>query len=417
MRLLIYNFLTRSYFLIISIAALFHAKARLFVKGRTHLLDRIKKAMEDNQSQIAWFHCASLGEFEQARPVLERFRKTYPGYRIFLTFFSPSGYEIRKNYEGADFIFYLPNDSARNVRKFLDIVSPAIALFVKYEFWYYYLNELRRRKIPAISFSAIFRKDQLFFKPYGKFYKNILMLFDQIFVQDENSNQLLIEAGLKRVETAGDTRFDRVTEVCANPRQIVIAEKFKDNRLTLVAGSVWPADMQALTPLINDENNALKHIIAPHNIHESEIAEAEKNISKKTVRFSKATQEDISEYDVLIIDNIGMLSSLYQYGDIAYIGGAFGKGLHNTLEAAAYGIPVLFGRSNGNTRFKEAVEMVKNGAAFEVSDADQLKQIVSRLVNNQSEREISGGIAASYVKENKGATDRIMGYIKKTINE
>ena len=228
---------------------------------------------------------------------------------------------------------------------------------------------------------------------------------------------MLNEAGLKRVETAGDTRFDRVMEVCANPREIDTAEKFKNNWLTLVAGSVWPADMQALTPLINDENNALKYIIAPHNIHESEIAEAEKNISKKTVRFSKANKEDASEYDVLIIDNIGMLSSLYQYGDIAYIGGAFGKGLHNTLEAAAYGIPVLFGRSNGNTRFNEAVEMVKNGAAFEVSDTNELKQIVSRLVNNQSERERSGGIAASYVKENTGATDRIMGYIKKTINE
>lgn len=411
----LYSIVTRVYFFIIAIAASFNQKAAQFVNGRRKIFKRIRKAIKGDGAPRVWFHCASLGEFEQARPVIEAFRKDYPQYKIFLTFFSPSGYEVRKNYPGADYVFYLPNDSVANARKFIKLAKPAAALFVKYEFWYFYLRELRKRNIPAICFSAIFRKGQLFFKPYGGFYRNILKVFSQILTQDEGSAQLLQSAGITNATAAGDTRFDRVAEIARNPKKIEIAERFKAGQKTFVLGSVWPADMAVLIPLINDRSVNLKYIIAPHNIHEDEIRAMESRIKRRHVRYSKASAETVQEAEALIIDNVGMLSSLYQYGEFAYIGGAFGKGLHNTLEAAVFGMPVIYGAGEGAARFREAVELTETGAAFAIKTTEEMRELIVSLLENEEEYEAIARKAASYVNSRVGATALIMDHLKKNL--
>ncbi|MES2731899.1 MAG: glycosyltransferase N-terminal domain-containing protein [Bacteroidota bacterium] len=410
MSLLIYTLSVRFYQWLLWLIAPFHAKARQWTDGRKQILKRLKKAFANNTAPVAWFHAASLGEFEQGRPVIEAYRAAYPTHKILLTFFSPSGYEVRKNYPGADYIFYLPVDTAHNAQQFIDMVKPTIAFFVKYEFWYHYLQALHKQQISIISFSSIFRPSQLFFKPYGGFYRNLLHYFDHLFVQNEISSQLLANIGLTRVSVAGDTRFDRVRQVCEAKKAIPLAERFKNNRKLLVIGSGWPADMEVLLPFLNRFDGELKVIIAPHEIHENELQALQQSLKKKSVRYSQANETTVAEADVLIIDNIGMLSSLYQYGEFAYIGGAFGKGLHNILEAATFGMPLFFGPNH--QRFQEAIDLIGVGAAFSIQQTGDFENAFTTLYFNEKETRVKAEITQQYVVEHTGATLKVMEYVK-----
>ena len=405
MPLLFYSLSVRLYALLISIVAPFNSKAKKWNEGRKGIIGLIRDKMQGNTSPIAWFHCASLGEFEQARPVLEGFRRIYPDYKIVLTFFSPSGYEVRKNYPLADYIFYLPLDTKTNASAFADAVKPNIALFVKYEFWHFYISELKKRNVPVISFSAIFRKEQLFFKPYGGFYRNILKNMGTIFVQDSNSKELLKSISIAS-EVAGDTRFDRVKEIAANVKAIPLADKFKDGKHLLVIGSAWMQDMEVLMPCLNKIPD-LKIIIAPHEIKDKELELMMNGLSsKKSARYSKANETTISSYDVLIIDNIGMLSSLYQYANYAYIGGAFGKGLHNILEAATFGMPIFFGTNY--QRFKEAVDLMAGNCAFSITDTASFEEAFTGFLNDEEKRLAAARTCKEYISSHTGATDKIL---------
>ncbi len=401
----------RLYSLLAQAASPFSAKAELWVNGRKDILQKLGMAFKDNNAPVAWFHCASLGEFEQARPVIEAFKVNYPGYKVLLTFFSPSGYTIRKNTNLAEWVFYLPADTAFNARQFLDICKPAIAFFVKYEFWHHYTLELERRNVPLISFSAIFRKKQLFFKPYGAFYRNILSRFTKIFVQNESSAELLAGIGLShKTSVVGDTRFDRVRAIVDASREVKEAKYFKCEQPLLVIGSSWPEDMEVLIPFLNEFKYPLKVIIAPHEIKESELLDIEAKLTIPAVRFSKAVGPVLPEAKVLIIDNIGMLSSLYRYGDFAWIGGAFGKGLHNTLEAATHGMPVFFGPEY--SKFQEAQDLVALEAAFPVYNTQQFASKFQEIYLDIDLHEEISARSSNYVHKQSGATARIMEYIK-----
>jgi 3-deoxy-D-manno-octulosonic-acid transferase len=405
----LYNIGIYLYPILIRLAAPFNEKARLWIMGRKDLFAHIEKKLSSNDKKTAWFHCASLGEFEQARPVMEAFRKKYTDYKIVLTFFSPSGFEIRKNYEGADYIFYLPSATASNARRFIALIKPSIVFFVKYEFWYHYISQLKENKIPVILFSAIFRKDQIFFQWYGNFYKEILKKYEHLFVQNKESFELLHANNIKNVTVAGDTRFDRVKSICDQKKDIPLVAAFKSGKNLLVAGSTWRPDIEVLLPLINNTMLDLKVIIAPHEISEANILQIEKGCTKKYIRFSTSNPDTISSYDVLIIDNIGMLSSLYQYGEYAYIGGAFGKGLHNILEAATFGMPLFFGPRY--QKFNEAKELVSKGAAISMRNKEALSSAFIKLYQNAQERQKLSEISSAYVKENTGATQAIMTYL------
>jgi 3-deoxy-D-manno-octulosonic-acid transferase len=411
----LYNLSVRSYQGLIKAFAAFNPKAKLWVEGRKDIFKKLKEKLCESTEPLAWFHCASLGEFEQGRPLIERFRKELPGYKILLTFFSPSGYEVRKNYNAADYIFYLPMDSAKNASEFLEITNPKIVFFVKYEFWYHYLSAIKKRNIPFISVSAIFREDQLFFKSYGKFYADLLKSFSHIFVQNKKSSQLLQSIGFSDVTIAGDTRFDRVKEIAAAAKSIPLVEKFIDGNPAFIAGSTWKADMNILTPFINSFDKPLKIIIAPHEIHENEIDDLTKTITKKAIRYSKASMETIGEFDVLVIDNIGMLSSLYCYGSYAYIGGGFGKGIHNTLEAVVNGIPVFFGPNY--KKFKEACDLIELGGAFPVNSSNELKDKFVELHRDQEKRSRINSLNRDYIENNSGATDVIINFCKQLLIE
>lgn len=363
---------------------------------------------------MVWFHAASLGEFEQGRPVMEAFRKRYPAHKILLTFFSPSGYEVRKSYAGADFIVYLPIDTPTNARQLVSLVKPELAFFIKYEFWHYYLHELKTAGIPIISFSAIFRPNQIFFRPYGEFYRNMLRQFSAFLVQNQTSVDLLKSVGIQSVILAGDTRFDRVTEVAAARKAIDMAATFKNQEPLLVVGSAWPADMDVLIPFLNQWTKPLKVIIAPHEIREEEIKRWMSQLTKPSVRYSALQNGTATEppgaYNQLMIDNIGMLSSLYQYGEFAYIGGAFGKGLHNSLEAATFGVPLFFGPKY--TRFQEAVDLVAEGAAFSITTSEGLKRAFDPLYTNSALLTETGRKSYEYVRRNIGATAKVMDVVE-----
>ena len=355
---------------------------------------------------MAWVHCASLGEFEQGRPVIRQFREAFPAYKILLTFFSPSGYEVRKDYPQADYIFYLPWDTASNATRFVEITRPKIAFFIKYEFWHNYALALHKKNIPLLSVSSIFREGQVFFKGYGGWFRSTLRKFDHFFVQNEKSGQLLKSIGIAHVTIAGDTRFDRVNEAIQKVREIPIAREFKSNGQTIVVGSCWPKDMELLAPHINENAGKLKFIIAPHEIKESFLKEIETSVNVKTVRYSQAN-ENISGHHVLLIDNVGMLSSLYQYGEFAYVGGGFGKGLHNILEAACFGIPVFFGNKNYK-KFQEATDLIMRGGAFDVNDYADFKKKYESLANNPKNYQVASEVTRSYIAENIGATQKVI---------
>jgi 3-deoxy-D-manno-octulosonic-acid transferase len=395
------------------LAALFNPKAKAFILGRKDIFKNLEIAFSVNTSPVMWIHCASLGEFEQGRPIIEAFKTRWPDYKILLTFFSPSGYEVRKNYAGADYVFYLPLDGKRNAEKFISITKPSLAIFVKYEFWHYYIQELHDQNIPVISASSIFRKDQLFFRRYGRFYKNILKNVSYFFVQNDVSVELLQSIGIANCKRAGDTRFDRVNTLTQQGGEILIAEKFKDKQHTWVIGSAWPEDMEVFIPFINQSELNLKFIIAPHEINEAFMTSIEKSLQVKCIRFSKAT-ESLEDYTVLIIDNVGMLSKLYKYAEFAYVGGAFGKGLHNILEPACYGIPVFFGNKNFE-KFQEAKDLIMRGGAFEVSGYNDLRAKYELLISRPENYLLACDVTALYVKENLGATERILEYCAKII--
>jgi 3-deoxy-D-manno-octulosonic-acid transferase len=390
------------------IGAFFNSKASAFVTGQKDIFSSLQSVFQGNTSRVAWIHCASLGEFEQGRPVIEALKKEFPDIRILLTFFSPSGYTVRKNYEGADAVCYLPWDTASNASRLVSIVKPSLAIFVKYEFWYHYARVLRKGEVPILSISTIFRKGQLFFKPYGEFYRGILQNFSYFFVQNDESLRLLRSIGIQNCKVGGDTRFDRVYEIVAGGDQIPIAQAFKGDQKMFVAGSCWPEDLEVLAPLIN--LSQIKFIVAPHEPSEKMIAEMERELVVKSIRYSQADGKPLDDYQVLIIDNIGMLSRLYRYGEFAFVGGGFGKGLHNVLEAACYGVPIFFGNKN-YTKFQEAVDLINRGGAFAVSDYADLKSKYEFL-NTPESFLLACEVTKGYVQENLGATEKIMQYCR-----
>jgi 3-deoxy-D-manno-octulosonic-acid transferase len=398
----------------IGIAALFVPKARLWVNGRRNWEKLLSEKLRQNPGPVIWMHCASLGEFEQGRPILEALRTEKPGHKLLLTFFSPSGYEVRKNYAGADVICYLPADMPRNARRFLELVQPEVAIFIKYEFWLNYLHELRSRKIAHLLIAGIFRPSQTFFKPWGGIFRAALRGYSHVFVQDAQSEQLLAGLELSNFSGGGDPRFDRVAAIAAEPRSIPVAEAFAANAtLTVVAGSTWPADEQLLIPALSEHfGKNIKLLIAPHELGEAHLSSIEQLLaasgieSQSCIRFSVATPETASACNVLIIDNIGMLSALYRFGQIAYIGGGFGKSIHNTLEAAVYGIPVLFGPEH--KKFNEALGLIHCGGGIAVNSGNELKAILGQYISDEQLRNSAGKKAGDFVQLNLGATQLAM---------
>jgi 3-deoxy-D-manno-octulosonic-acid transferase len=394
------------------LASFFNSKARAFVSGRRKLKSSLRQVFENNSYSTIWVHCASLGEFEQGRPIMEALKKELPTHQILLTFFSPSGYEVRKNYSHADFVFYLPIDTPANARQWVELIKPRMAIFVKYEFWFNYTLELKKHNIPLLSVSTVFRASQIFFKSYGSLFRRMLAHFDHFFVQNPESVALLKSLGISNYTLAGDTRFDRVYQITKNKEEIAIAKYFKNDEKVMVAGSCWPEDMDVLAPFINESK--LKFIIAPHEITPAFLSEIEKMLKVKCIRFSQAQDHDqLDGYQVLLVDNIGLLSRLYRYGEFAYVGGGFGKGLHNILEASCYGIPIFFGSEN-YTKFNEANDLIMRGGAFEVSDFADLK-LKYEMVNVPETFLLACEVTRSYVEENLGATDKIISYCRKVL--
>lgn len=408
---LLYTMFIRIYQGILLLASAWNPKARLWVRGRKNIFEKLKHDLQPYEKR-AWFHCASLGEFEQGRPLIEAFKQHYPEYKIALTFFSPSGYEIQKNYIGADYVFYLPLDTKSNAEKTISLIQPKMVFFIKYEFWYHYFNRLNSEGIPIYLVSAIFRPDQLFFKWYGNFYKNLLKKVSHFFVQNESSATLLKSIGITNVTVSGDTRFDRVFTISQQKKAFPLISMFKQDQKTLIAGSTWPEDEEMITDLLFDmqkSNRSLKCIIAPHEISASKINTLTGALEEKAIKhlkYSEATEETIQEYDVLIIDNIGMLSSLYQYGEIAFIGGGFGKGIHNILEAATFGLPVLFGPNY--QKFQEAVDLIHLKGAFCILNSIGLIKQTESFLTDEISLKNSAETSKNYVLSKRGATNIIM---------
>ena len=368
----------------------------------------------DPEAHYLWFHAASLGEFEQGRPIMEQIRREHPDYRILLTFFSPSGYEVRKNYEGADLICYLPIDTITNARRFLRAVRPEMAFFIKYEFWYNYLHILKHRGVPLYSVSSIFRPDQIFFRWYGRAYSHVLKCFTKFFVQNEESRELLAKIGITETEIVGDTRFDRVITIKSQAKQLPIVEAFvKDAPKVFVAGSSWPPDEDIFIRYFN-EHRDWKLIIAPHVIGEDHlqqiISKLQAASGRKIMRYTQATPEEAAQADTLIIDCFGLLSSIYNYGDVSYVGGGFGVSIHNTLEAAVWDMPVIFGPNN--KKFQEAQGLKACGGGFEISGYDEFEQLMNRFASDDTFLKESGSHAGHFVKDQAGATDKVLASVK-----
>lgn len=386
------------------IAALRSDKVRKMLRGQDDTWRILRESVTPGASYV-WVHAASLGEFEQGRPLIERIKREHPDKRVLLTFFSPSGYEVRKDYKGADIVAYLPFDTARNACRLLDTINVEAALFIKYEFWGNYIHELHRRGIPTYLVSGIFRPGQTFFKPWGEMFRGILECYTRLFVQDEPSRKLLNGIGIENVTVAGDTRFDRVTDIMATAHDIPALDAFTaDTPTVIVAGSTWPPDEAILIPYLNT-HPAIKAIIAPHEVKEGRMREIEAAATGRCVRLSQATPDETAKAQVLIIDGYGLLSSAYRYGRIAYVGGGFGVGIHNINEAAVYGMPVIFGPRY--SKFKEAVDLVSLGGAFSVSDSGELNKVLDRLTTDSDALAASSRIAGGYIRDNLGATDTV----------
>lgn len=401
---MIYNLAILIYDVLVHLAAPFSRKPRKMMKGHWVVYDLLRQQV-DKKARYIWFHAASLGEFEQGRPLIEEIRAKYPEYKILLTFFSPSGYEVRKDYRGADIVCYLPFDKPRNVRKFISIVNPCMAFFIKYEFWKNFLDELNRRHIPVYSVSSIFRRDQIFFKWYGGTYRDVLKDFDYLFVQNEASKRFLAKIGITKVSVVGDTRFDRVMQIREEAKQLPLIEKFKGNSFVFVAGSSWEPDEELFLEYFNSHPN-MKLIIAPHVIDENHLVQIISKLKRPYVRYSRAEIDNIDKADCLIIDCFGLLSSIYRYGDVAYIGGGFGVGIHNTLEAAVYGVPVIFGPKYH--KFMEATQLIEAKGAFSIKTYDELSTLLNKFTEDENYLREIGTNAGYYVSSNAGATERIM---------
>lgn len=406
---LLYNIAMLIYQSFIWLASKFNNnKATLFLSGRENVFALLEQKRLPGEHYV-WFHAASLGEFEQGRPIMESLKNSHPEYKILLTFFSPSGYEVRKDYQGADIICYLPMDMSWNVKRFLDIVQPDCAIFIKYEFWMNYLLELKKRQIKTYIVSAIFRESQLFFRSYGGFYRRLLKSFTHLFVQNDESVRLLHSIGLDNVTKVGDTRFDRVADIAAKSKDLPIVQAFKSDAKVLIAGSSWPNDENILLPYFN-QNFPLKLIIAPHEIDEEHLQSIISQLKRPYIRYSQATIENVKEADCLIIDCFGLLSSIYRYGEIAYIGGGFGVGIHNILEAAVYGIPVIFGPNF--RKFQEAVDLQQKGGAFVIENYESFSQIMSEFLEENSSLYSSAcKVSNDYSQANKGATSKVVNAI------
>jgi len=390
----------------LKITALFSPKIKLFVEGRKNVFSVLEEKIKANDKTI-WFHSASLGEYEQGLPVIEKIKEKYPSHKIIVTFFSPSGYEVRKNNTVADATIYLPLDTKSNTKRFLKLVHPEFAFFIKYEFWLNYLKELEKSKTPTYLISGIFRDRQMFFKWYGGFYRKALNAFTYFFVQNESSKQKIEAIGFKNVIVSGDTRFDRVNTILERDNTLDYVENFKNNQLTIVIGSSWPKDEALLIEYINQAPENVKFIIAPHNIKTEQIANLKSQIKKSTVLFSEKENKDLSNYNVFIIDTIGILTKIYSYGTIAYVGGGFGNpGIHNILEPATFGIPIVIGPNYSN--FAEAVSLVELGGCISITNFLELKEILDRLINDPKLLTEKSHICKSFIQNNKGATNTIM---------
>jgi 3-deoxy-D-manno-octulosonic-acid transferase len=405
--LFLYNLVVSIAGVFLKIVAFFSPKIKLFVEGRKNVFTILEEKIKPTDKTI-WFHSASLGEYEQGLPVIEKIKEKYPSHKIIVTFFSPSGYEVRKNNTVADVTIYLPLDTKSNAKKFLKLAHPELAFFIKYEFWLNYLKELENNKIPTYLISGIFRDNQMFFKWYGGFYRKALTAFTYFFVQNQKSKEKIKAIGFKNVIVSGDTRFDRVAAILERDNTVDFIEKFKNNTPTIVIGSSWPKDEALLAEYINQTSENVKFIIAPHNIKQDQISSLKSQITKATVLFSeKDSITDLSKFNVFIIDTIGLLTKIYSYGTIAYVGGGFGNpGIHNILEPATFGIPIVIGPNYSN--FAEAVELVKIGGCIVIYNDAELKQSFDRLLLDEDYLKEKSQICKSYIQENKGATKSIM---------
>ena len=399
-----YNVFIYLYLLGVAIISRFNEKVRKMWRGEREAFSILKEKV-DPEAKYVWFHAASLGEFEQGRPLMEQLRREHPEYKILLTFFSPSGYEVRKNYEGADIITYLPIDTITNARRFLRLVHPVMAFFIKYEFWYNYLHILKHRNIPVYSVSSIFRPDQVFFKWYGRQYGRVLNCFTHFFVQNEVSKELLAKIGITNTTVVGDTRFDRVLQIKEAAKQLPVVEAFKQDYKVFVAGSSWPPDEEIFIKYFN-EHKDWKLIIAPHVIGEDHLQQIEKLLSgRKIVRYKDSAEADVKDAEVLIINCYGLLSSIYHYGDVAYVGGGFGVGIHNLLEAAVWDVPVFFGPNN--QKFQEAQALKKSGG-FEIHDYEEFARMMDRFAAEPDLLKEQGAKAGHFVKGQAGATQKVL---------
>ena len=419
---MIYNIVIYFVLFGIAVASLFNEKVRKMWRGEREAF-KILRQKVDPDAKYVWFHAASLGEFEQGRPLMERIRKDHPQYKILLTFYSPSGYEVRKNYEGADIICYMPVDTRLNAIRFLRLVRPVMAFFIKYEFWSNFLHILKHRGVPTYSVSSIFREDQVFFKWYGRSYANVLRCFTHFFVQNEESKRLLEGIGITDVDVVGDTRFDRVLQIKEAAKQLPICEAFrkgtvsasaealpKEDYKVFVAGSSWPPDEEIFIRFFN-EHKDWRLLIAPHVIAEEHLKLILSLIkSKRVVRYTQTTPEEAAEADVLIIDCFGLLSSMYNYGDVAYVGGGFGVGIHNTLEAAVWNMPVIFGPNN--KKFQEAQGLLKSGGGFEIHNFEEFEGLISSMMNDEAFLKSAGEKAGAFVASLSGATDKVLAKVK-----
>lgn len=404
-----YNLMVQIAGFLLKTVALFSPKIRLFVDGRKSVFNTLSSKISTSDKTI-WFHAASLGEYEQGLPIMEQIKEKFPNHKILVTFFSPSGYEVRKNNIIADVTVYLPLDTKKNAREFLKLAHPEMAFFIKYEFWPNYLNELKNQNIKTYLISGIFREKQSFFKWYGGFYRNALKNIDYFFVQNENSKKLLQNIGFQNIKVSGDTRFDRVVSILERDNSLDFIADFKNNTTTIVIGSSWPKDESLLANYINQSDDNVKFIIAPHNIKSEQIANLKSQIAKKTILFSGKENQNLAEYQVFIIDTIGILTKIYSYADIAYVGGGFGNpGVHNILEPATFGIPIVIGPNYSH--FAEATALVNIDGCISISDQNELNQAFDLLIQNEDERYEKGHICSTFVQMNTGATATILKHI------
>ncbi len=395
---------------LLKLVALFNPKMKLFVNGHKDVFSILSQKIKDSDRTF-WFHAASLGEYEQGLPIIEKIKAENPSHKIIVTFFSPSGYEVRKNNTVADVTLYLPLDTKHNAKKFIKLAHPEKVFFIKYEFWMNYLTTLQKQQIPTYLVSGIFRPNQIFFKSYGGFYRKVLQAFTHFFVQNENSAKLLKNINFENVTISGDTRFDRVVAILEKDNQLDFIAEFKNNTTTIVIGSSWPKDELLLTEYINSTTKNTKFIIAPHNIKPEQIKQLKKSITKKTILFSEKSNQNLANFDVFIIDTVGILTKIYSYADIAYVGGGFGNpGVHNLLEPATYGAPVVIGPNFSH--FAEAIALVENTGCTSINTISELTATFDNLVENEAKRKTQGEICYQFVQKNKGATQSIFSTIK-----